>query len=186
MNGESTTGVTTMIMAEKLDSGPILLQREIPIPLNKTAGELSEELSEIGAELLIRTMDEWGELTPVKQNESQVSWAPRITKSMARITWEKTALQLHNHIRGLNPWPGAYVDFRRQTLHIWRCVPEMDSPGVKGTPGTFLGFSGNCARILCAGGTVLNLEQVQLPAKSRVTGREFAVGARLRSGEMIL
>jgi methionyl-tRNA formyltransferase len=185
INGETITGVTTMIMREKLDSGPKLLQQEIPIPPEKTAGELSDDLSNIGADLLIRTMDLWQTIIPVEQDESLVSWAPRITKPMARISWEQPALHIHNQIRGLNPWPGAYSDFRGGQLHIWRSRPEIETSGMEGAPGTFLGLSQDSARILCGQGTVLSLIQVQLPAKSRVTGREFASGSRLHSGEII-
>jgi len=185
INGDAITGVTTMIMHEKLDSGPMLMQQEVPVSLTVTAGELSTDLSEIGADLLIRTLDAYESLKPIVQDESKVTWAPRITKEMARISWEKPALELHNRIRGMNPWPVAYCDFRGGRLQIWRSIPEAESLSSAGIPGTFLGISQDAVRVQCGQGTVLNLKEVQMPAKSRVTGLEFASGARLHVGEFI-
>jgi methionyl-tRNA formyltransferase len=185
INGESVTGITTMLMHEKLDSGPMLMQQEFPIPLTTTAGELADDLSEVGANLLIRTINSWNEVTPAGQDESQVTWAPRITKMMARISWEKPALQIHNQIRGMNPWPVAFSDFRGERLQVFRCLLESEPPGLNAIPGTFLGVSRDAALIQCGEGTVIRLVEVQMPAKSRISGREFAVGARLRAGESI-
>ena len=187
MNGDTVTGVTTMIIHEKLDSGPILMQQEVPIPLTRTAGELADELSRIGARLLIQTLDAWPKnaLDPIVQDESKVSWAPRMTKAMARIAWDKTALEIHNQIRGMNPWPVAYSDFRGERLHIWRSLPESEASNSAAAPGTFLGLSNEAARVQCGAGSVLDLLEVQMPAKSRVTGREFVSGARLRTGDIL-
>jgi methionyl-tRNA formyltransferase len=185
INGDRVTGVTTMWMREKLDAGPILLQQECPIPLNRTAGELTDDLSEIGADLLIRTIDSWETITPGEQDEARVSWAPRITKAMAQISWEKPALQIHNRVRGMNPWPVAWSEFRGERLQIWRTDPEPGQSGSQGNPGTFLGLSQDAALVECGERTVLRLLEVQSPAKSRVTGRQFANGARLHAGDKI-
>jgi methionyl-tRNA formyltransferase len=185
IKGETLTGITTMIMHEKLDSGPMLMQQQTPIPLTVTAGELAKELSELGADLLIRTLLDWQQINPIMQDENEVSWAPRITKAMAGTSWGKPALEVHNQIRGMNPWPVAYSDFRGERLHIWRSLPETEPSNSSEIPGTFLGLSRDAARVQCGGGTVLSLLEVQMPAKSRVTGREWASGARLRTGEAI-
>ena len=188
IRGEAVTGVTTMIMDETLDSGPVLMQQEVPVPLAATAGELSDELSEIGADLLIRTLDAWqrGAIEPKPQDESRVSWAPRITKAIAETAWDNKALEIHNRIRGLNPWPVAYSSFRGERLQLWRSLPEAEVSEYRQAAGTFLGLSRDAARVQCGEGTVLRLLEVQLPGKSRVTGREFASGARLRAGDVIL
>jgi len=86
----------------------------------------------------------------------------------------------------MNPWPVAYSDFRGERLHIWRSLPEAEATGFREIPGTFLGFTREAALVQCGSGTVLNLLEVQMPGKSRVTGREFANGARLRIGDAIL
>jgi methionyl-tRNA formyltransferase len=186
LNGDSITGITTMLMQEKLDAGPILLQREIPIPLTITAGELTAELSLAGAKLLLETLAgmEGNAIIPVIQDENLVSWAPRISKESARISWEKTALSLHNQIRAMNPWPGTYADFRGVRLSVWRSLPEIQ-PNYKNKPGAFLGLSEQGIRVQCGDGTVIDLLELQAPAKKRVTGREFVNGIRLRAGEQL-
>jgi methionyl-tRNA formyltransferase len=187
LNGESVTGVTTMMMEEGLDSGPILLQQKVPISLSETAGELAEDLSVVGADLLIRTLDAWhsNSFGPVAQNESQVSWAPRIKKEMALISWEKRARDIHNQVRAMNPWPVAYTGFQGKRLHIWRSWPEDPASGFEQPPGTFLGLSQNALRIQCGEGTVLELFEVQMSSRSRVSGRDFAIGAHLCEGDPI-
>jgi methionyl-tRNA formyltransferase len=187
LNGEGITGVTTMMMQETLDSGPILLQQEAEIALEKTAGELTAELSIIGADLLIRTLDglEKGAINPIIQDEGLVSWAPGITKEMAQISWSRPALEIHNRIRAMNPWPVAYTDFQSKRLQIWRSFPESKFSDAQVRPGTLLGFSEEGIRVQCGDGTVLNVLQLQVPGKSRVSGREFANGARLRVGDVL-
>jgi methionyl-tRNA formyltransferase len=186
LNGETATGVTTMVMHETLDSGPVLLQQKVLIPLTKTAGELAADLAVVGANLLIRTLDglQSRALNASEQDESQASWAPRITKEMAPVSWEKCALDIHNQIRAMNPWPVAHAGFRNGRLHLWRSLPESqvsDSPKI---PGTFLGLSRDGIRVQCGEGTVLDLLEVQMPAKGRVSGREFSSGARLHAGDL--
>jgi methionyl-tRNA formyltransferase len=186
MNGDRVTGVTTMLMVEKLDAGPILLQKEIPIPLTVTTGELTNELSRAGAALLIETLAEMrkGAIIPVIQDEKLVSWAPRINKETARIPWEENALSIHNRIRAMNPWPGAYTEFRGERLIIWRSFPE-DQTDDANAQGALLGVSEQGIRVKCGQGTVLNLLELQAPAKKRVTGREFINGIRLHTGELL-
>jgi len=187
LNGEVITGVTTMIMEEALDSGPILMQKAIPIPITKTAGELAEVLSLVGADLLIQTLDRLHKniLDPAVQDESQISWAPRITKEMAGISWERRALDVHNQIRAMNPWPVAHTIFRHERLQILRSLPEEGISNLPATPGTYLGLSGNGLRVQCGEGTVLELLEMQMPGKNRVSGREFASGTRLDQGESL-
>jgi methionyl-tRNA formyltransferase len=187
LNGDRSTGVTTMVIAEKLDSGPILLQQEIPIPLAMTTGELILKISVAGANLLRRTLDglQQNTITPVPQDESLVTWAPRLTKAMAQISWDNPAWQIHNQVRAMNPWPVARTLFQGEHLRIWRSLPEEHQSDSNAPPGTFLGYFGDAIRVQCGGGTVLNLLEIQLPAKVKVTGREFASGARLRQGQML-
>ncbi len=187
LRGEVVTGVTTMIMEEKLDTGPILLQKAIPIPIDKTAGELAETLSRVGAGLLIKTLDRLREntLNASPQDEDKISWAPRITKEMAAISWEKRALDVHNQIRAMNPWPVAYTVFRDERLQILRSMSEEGDSGFTAAPGSFLGLSRNGLRVQCGEGTVIELLELKMPGRSRVTGREFASGARLNLGESL-
>jgi methionyl-tRNA formyltransferase len=187
LNGDATTGITAMVVQETLDSGAILLQKEVPIPLAMTAGELSEVLSEVGADVLIRTLDGLARksISPIDQDEAGVSWAPRITKDMAAISWDKRALDIHNQIRAMNPWPVAYTVFRNERLLLWRSMPKEHPSGSPASPGTLLSVTRNGCLIQCGEGTVLEILEVQKPAKGRVDGREFASGARLRTGDSI-
>ena len=188
IHGDTATGVTTMLMHEDLDAGAILLQQEVPIAIHATTGELTAELSEIGAKLLIRTLDglQKDTIKPVLQDDNRVSWAPRITKEMAEISWHKRALDIHNQIRGMNPWPVACAGFREDaSAHLaqFACGRLDGSPEWRREHS--LAHSRDGIYVQCGEGTVLEILEVQLPAKGKVTGREFANGARLSPGEMI-
>jgi methionyl-tRNA formyltransferase len=187
LNGDAITGVTTMLMEEKLDSGPILLKKEVPIPLTMTAGELTSELSFAGADLLLQTLEamQSNAVTPIIQDENQVTWAPRITKDLAMISWEKNSLAIHNQIRAMNPWPGASTDFRGERLLIWRSFLVEANSNFNQSPGTFWGVSDNGIRVQCGEGTALDIMELQAPAKKRVSGREFANGMHVQAGERI-
>jgi methionyl-tRNA formyltransferase len=187
VNGEKTTGVTTMMMEEELDSGPILMQQEVPIPIDKNAGELTDELSEVGAELLFKTLDamQKGTVNPIAQDASKVSWAPIIKKEMSRISWQKPAAEIHNHIRGMNPWPVASTNYRGDSLRIWRSALTDKSDDGGKEPGTLLGHTEKGILIQCGVGTILEVLEVQMPAKAKVAGRAFANGARLHDGDLV-
>ncbi len=181
LNGDSVTGVTVMIMQEELDAGPILMQKKVPISINASRGDMEYELSSIGAGLLIETMEKLldGSVRPEPQDESMVSWAPTISKNDARIIWNENAQRIHNHIRAMNPWPGAYTFFRNERIRIWSSMPESKDSVHQGTAGTFLGISNNGLRILCAEGSVLEISEIQKPSRKRINGREFASGVHL-------
>jgi methionyl-tRNA formyltransferase len=187
LNGEDASGVTLMVIEEALDAGSILLQERVPIPLEMTTGELSNQLSEVGARLLIRTLEEleMGALTPMPQDETKVSWAPRITKEMAPISWNKPAVEIHNQIRAMNPWPVANATFRGEKINLLRSIPGETAKSSQEPPGTLLQISGNGLSIQCGQSTVLNIIEVQRPSKGRISGREFASGARLHAGEVL-
>ena len=187
LNGEEVTGITTMLMQESLDAGPILLQQEVPIAADRTAGELSAEMAVVGASLLLRTLEGLGNaaIHPVSQDESLVTWAPAVTKEMAQISWSRMAPEIHNRIRAMNPWPGACTVFRGERLHVWRSRPESGGFEKQDRPGILLGFSGDSLRVQCGEGTVLNVLELQKPGRKRISGREFASGARLRPGDAL-
>jgi methionyl-tRNA formyltransferase len=186
LNGDDFSGITTMVIEEALDAGAILLQEKVAIGLEMTAGDLTTQLSETGAHLLIKTLAamQRGELNPIPQDAALVSWAPRFTKEMAPIHWEKPALAIHNHIRAMNPWPIANTFCHEEKIQIFRSMPREPS-GSLALPGTLLQISGNGISIQCGQGSVLNILEVQRPSKGRVSGREFAAGARLGAGEIV-
>jgi len=187
LNGDSVTGVTVMVMKETLDSGPILKQRECPIPFTATTGEIEAKLSDIGSELLVEAMDDYARNTvlPVCQDEGKVTWASRISKEDARIDWNENAVQIHNRIRAMNPRPGAYTFCSGQRIHIWSCLPENNQSEITHSPGTFLGLAQDSLRIQSGGGSVLQVRELQKPSKRRTSGREFANGVRLHACDML-
>src|SRR3989475_3717937 len=121
INGESTTGLTTMRLDPGLDTGPILRQREIAIGSDETAPELAKRMAELGAPLVVESLIrlERGEIRPMPQESTQASYAPMLTKEHGRIDWSLTAGEIYYRIRGLAPWPGASSTFRGRLCRIW-------------------------------------------------------------------
>ncbi len=187
LNGDTTTGVTTMIIEESVDSGPILLSQEVSVSLTMTVGELSSLLAQVGAGLLVKTLDGLRDQTivPMRQDNSLATLAPRISKQMAVISWEEDAITIHNCVRAFNPWPLAATELNGQTLHIIRTLPMVEEGEHAAKPATFLGFTEKGMRIQCGNGSVLEILEIQRPGRGRVSGREFANGARLQAGSAL-
>jgi methionyl-tRNA formyltransferase len=187
LNGDKLSGVTTMLMDEHLDTGPMLLKKEVEVTASMTTGELAAILAEVGAELLIPTLDgvQSGTLKPMPQDDSLASNAPRITKEMAQINWVRDARSIHSQIRGLNPWPLAYTVCRGQRLQILRSQPPDEARvGLKGA-GVFLGVTDRGMKVTCGDGGVLEIVEVQPAGKKRMSGRDFANGTRMQPGEQL-
>jgi len=185
LNGERFTGVTTMWMVERMDAGPILMQQRLPLPESATAGEMAVELAHAGAELLVPTLDgiREGTLAPTPQDEGLASYAPRITKEMAPVSWGWDSRRIHDWVRGLNPWPLACTHFRGRKVRLLRSAPASDAKAAGARPGTFLGLTREGILVQCGTG-VLEVLEVQLEGRHAVSGRDFANGARLRAGEL--
>lgn len=179
-NGETVTGVTTMRIDAGLDTGDMLLRAETEIGLEESALELGPRLARLGADLLVETLAglEAGSVVPEKQDVAQATYAPILKKEDGRIDWGWTAQAIHNRVRGLLPWPGAFTSFRGQALHVWRS--RVIEP-VAGPPGGLLRVGRSLAVACGAGG--LELLEVQLEGKKRVTGADFANGQRLQENE---
>jgi methionyl-tRNA formyltransferase len=183
VNGESRTGVTTMRIDAGLDTGDILLQAETEIGPEETAVELGERLSVMGAGLLVQTLEqiERGTLAPRKQDPSEATYAPILKKEDGRIDWTLSAASINNRVRGLQPWPGAWTSFRRQTLHIWRSRVTSANPGL--APGQLLWAGSLLAG--CGNGCALELIEVQLEGRRRMPAQEFANGQRLTENDVL-
>jgi methionyl-tRNA formyltransferase len=187
INGERKTGLTTMQLDPGLDTGPILLQREIEIGNHETAPELAKRMADLGtpvvAESLIKL--DRGEIAPIPQDSAQASYAPILTKEHGRIDWSSGAGDIYNRIRGLAPWPGAFTIFRGRLCQVWG---RPSTPGVSGDaasarePGSVI-MSDAAIEVVCSKGTQLQLDFVQVEGRKRISAREFAHGARLVSGE---
>jgi methionyl-tRNA formyltransferase len=187
LNGDSVSGVTTMLMDEHMDTGPVLLKREVTIPETMTAGELSSRLAEVGAELLIPTLDglRLGTLEPLPQDDSRATMAPRFKKEMAEISWERSAREIHNQVRAFNPWPLAFTYLNGRRIQILRTMPESEACDLVTRAGVYLGTSANALRVGCGGGTVLQVLELKPEGKGTVSGGEFANGARLKPNSEI-
>jgi methionyl-tRNA formyltransferase len=188
LNGETVTGITTMLMDEGMDTGPMLLKRELPIDGTATTGELTIEMAAAGAELLIPTLDGLaaGSLKPVLQDPAQATVAPRIHKEMGRVDWNMDAHAIHNRIRALNPWPLAFTLFRGHKLQILRSVPSTpDSKSPERRGGELLGLTARGMLVSCGGQTRIEVLEVQMESRKRIGARDFALGARLRAGDVL-
>jgi methionyl-tRNA formyltransferase len=185
INGESKTGLTTMKLDPGLDTGPILLQREIEIGNDETAPELAARMAEMGAPLVVESLVklEGGEIEPIPQDASRASHAPILTKEHGRIDWGQTATEIYNRIRGLAPWPGAFTTFRGRLCQVWgRPVAYKTETKSAWEPGCAILADGGI-EVVCGKDTRLQVEAVQVEGRKRIGAREFANGARLASGE---
>lgn len=183
-NGETRTGVTTMRIDAGLDTGDILLQREVEIGPEETAAELSRRLASMGADLLVETLEglPTGAVTPLPQDHSRATYAPMLTREDGRIDWSWPALKIHNRVRGFQPWPGAYCLFRGRLLHIWKTRPTPET--VSGPPGT-LHPQRRRLLVACGEETALELLELQLEGRKRLPVEAFLAGQRIVEGERL-
>lgn len=184
-NGEKKTGVTTMLMEEALDAGPILLQEEVEIRRGETAGELAERLAKLGADLMAETLDrlEKSLLKPRKQREESSSYASKFSKEDGRMNWALEAEELYNRMRALDPWPGMTANFKGRPVKVLWGVPMSWEKGPSGFTGTYLGLRQGKMAILCGGDTIFGIEELQRPGKTPQRASDFVNGERLRVGE---
>jgi methionyl-tRNA formyltransferase len=184
-NGEKKTGITTMLMEEELDSGPILLQEEVEIRHDETAGELSERLAKVGAQLLVETLDQHGKgkIKQRKQREESSSYASKFSKDDGRMNWALEADELYNRMRAFDPWPGMTANFKGRPIKVLWGVPMSWEKGPSGFTGTYLGLRQGKMAILCGGDTVFGIEEVQRAGKKPQRASDFVNGERLRVGE---
>jgi len=183
IRGEAKTGITTFLMDEGLDTGPILLQRELPITDEDTAGMLEEKLSEMGAPLMLETLEGLGRgtLTPKPQDDSQATKAPKITKEMGRLDWGKSARELFNLVRALNPAPGAYTFYKGRRLKVHRS--RVVGTEREREPGEVLSVEGGF--LVQTGEGALKLMEVQPEGRRIMSGMDFIRGYRVQVGDQL-
>ena len=190
VNGETKTGVTSMRIDAGMDTGEMLLQKEMEIGATETAPELAARMSEMGAPLMVETLRGLasGTLVPRAQDNAQASMAPMLKKEDGRINWSLPALEIFNRIRGFAPWPGAYTSFRGQTCHILgepaskELSEQHVQPGKPGAPGSLM-VSKREVTVVCGGTTYLRLDRVKQEGRKQVSAAEFVNGAHLLTGE---
>lgn len=182
VRGEKVTGVTTMQMDEGMDTGDILLKREMPIEEDDTGETLSEKLSSAGAALLIETIRDLksGNLHPEKQDESRATYAPMLKKEDGCIDWERTAPDLRNLVRGMLPWPGAFTYLGGKLLKIYRVsVSEGE-----GKPGEVLMSERGVIRV-AAGIGALDVQELQMEGGKRLDSGAFLAGRKIQTGTIL-
>jgi methionyl-tRNA formyltransferase len=183
INGESETGVTTMLMDAGLDTGEMLLASKLEISKDDTAGTLHDKLAQTGATLLIDTIKkiEDGSLSPVTQNHAFATYAPMLKKEDGRIDWKKSAVQIERFIRGVTPWPVAYTFINEKRLRIFKSkILDMDTTH---SPGIIVkGLSSELC--VSTGKGILSILEVQLDSGKRLDIREFLKGAVIPEGSI--
>ena len=182
-SGERVTGVTTMHLNEGLDTGDILLQEKLEIRPDETSVTLAPKLAGLGAELLVKTLHALRDKKIVArpQDHSLASLAPLLTKEDGLVNFNRTAQEIHNRLRGFQPWPGAYTQFRGKNLKFISVRPTPARS--KDDPGR-LSISGEL-HVSCGGGTVLQLLELQPEGKKPMSAREFVNGYRPTAGERL-
>ena len=182
-NGEEVTGVTIMKMDEGMDTGPILAVREEVIRPDDTTETLGQRLSEIGAALIVETLDKWlaGRITPVPQDPHHATYAPPLKKSDGKIDWARPAAEIERQIRAMTPWPGAFTTIEGKMLKIFKAEVVDTDEAMK--PGQSL--ITNDAWRVATGNGALELLEIQLEGKKRQNIHTFLKGFKPR-GRLVL
>lgn len=177
LNGDKNTGVTIMLLDEKMDHGPILDQREFPMN-NDQFPILRDKLAELGAELLIETIPEWieGKVKPVPQDDSKATYTKIFTKEDGKIDWNKPAQEIEQQVRAFDPWPGTFTIFEGKTLKILKAlVLSGELSPTKFSAGTAFLTDDKKLGIQC-GEDALLIEEVQLEGKKPTSSKDFLLG----------
>ena len=180
INGEEKTGVTTMYMDEGLDTGDMILKSEIPLDDEITAGELHDKMMIDGAKVLKETIDliEKGEAPREKQSNEDTCYSPIMNKSLGNIDWNKSAIDIHNLVRGINPWPSAYTTYEGQTMKIWK-TKVIDKNSDK-DPGTIISVDKEGINVSTSEG-ILQIKEIQMAGKKRMEVPEYIKGNNINT-----
>lgn len=178
--GDTRTGVCTMQMAEGLDTGDILLCAETAIGPQECVGELWDRLAILGGEVLVQTLARWPERRPQPQDEAQATLAPPIARADCAVDWSLPARCVHDRIRGLSPWPGAWTMHRGQPFKLWRSRIVEGA----GEPGVVLRADDHL-HVACGEGAV-ELVEAQVAGGRRMSGKELCNGRKIAAGDHLL
>lgn len=182
LEGDKVTGVCTILMDEGMDTGGILLRKEIPISGRDTAGSLHDKLLEPGADLVVETLRRMvsGDIRPKPQNAASATYSRLLTKEDGRMDWNRDAEYLDRLVRAVNPWPGAFFTSGEETVKVWEagveqgeCIPGSVAELTRDV--VFVGTGKGLLRLCC----------VQAPGKKRMSAGEFARGRRLKAGDIL-
>ena len=180
LDGLQETGVTAMYLCREMDAGDMIAVSKTPIGPEETAGELLDRLAALGADLLSETLEniEKGTVTATPQDHSLATYAPMLDKTMCPIDWNKTAQQVHNHVRGMNPWPVATTEIGGNRFKIYSTVIADGKPDA--APGTILGLTKTGLQIACAEGAV-EIRVLQAEGGKRMAAPDYFRGHPLEA-----
>ncbi len=183
INGDATTGVTTMYMAEGLDTGDMILKEETPIGETETGGELFDRLSKMGAELLVKTVEQLQNGTAKRemQKEEESSYAPMLTKETGHIDWSKSTREIINLIRGTNPWPMSFALYEGLPMKV---IAATAGEKQGGTPGEILSADKTGICIACGDGSVM-VREIQMQGSKRMDVASYLNGHEIRVGTIL-
>jgi len=184
VNGESDTGVTTMMVEPELDSGPILLQRSTAIDATETAPQVMQRLAEMGADLLSETLRDFGKVRAREQDHAQASFAPILKKEDGLIKWSSTATSIDRAIRGFQPWPNAYTAYQSRGLTVFRAEIGSATNEVA-APGQVLAARGDDLIVACGEQSTLRILELQPEARRRMGVRDFLNGVPVKVGDRL-
>ena len=183
IDGETETGITTMYMDVGLDTGDMLVKKTLSIGPEETAGELHDRLASLGRETMEETLRQLcaGSLQREVQDDAQSTYASMMKKEDGRIDWSRSALEIHNHVRGLNPWPGAYTTINGELLKLAETSPQT-AEGDK--PGSVIKADKDGVCVACGSGS-LRIQQLQLAGRKRLAAADFLRGCPLEAGALM-
>jgi methionyl-tRNA formyltransferase len=184
INGEKISGNTSMLMDVGLDTGDMLLKQHVDIDENMTAGQLHDILKDMGGELLVKTIDGYTkeEIKGIKQEDTNSCYASMLDKNLAKINWEKSSDKIHDLIRGLNPWPVAYTQYKEHIMKIYSSL-TLDKTSEKEV-GTILKVSDEGIEVVC-GEKVILLTSIQFPGKKVLLVKDYLRGNDIEVGYVL-
>ena len=186
INGDKTTGITTMYMDKGMDTGDMILKEEIEILDEDTFGSLYEKLKKIGGKLILETLEKISEGTAPRQKQpEEYTLAPMIEKEICKIDWNKSAIEIRNLVRGLNPMPGAYTTLDDMNYKIWMCE-VLDEMVANDEPGTVLYANEKEGLGIATGKGVISITEIQAPNSKRMFIKDYLRGNKITIGKILL
>ncbi len=183
LNGEDKTGITLFELNEKMDEGDILTQVEVDILPSENAADLESRLAQIGAELLVKTIDDIDKIKPQKQDHSQATYAPKLSKEDGRIDWIKDSLRIERQLRAFTPWPStfAFIGENRIKIHKGKSMDKPAPPS--SSPGEIVGIRKEGIEVCCGEQSVFLIERLQPENRKIMDAYAFSLGGSIKIGE---
>ncbi len=183
LNGEEKTGITIFELNEKMDEGDILMQEEVWIEPEESAAELEERLAQAGAELLAKTISEMGRIKRQKQDHSQATYAPKLSKEDGRIDWEKDAIHIERQIRAFAPWPSTFTFIAAKRMKIHKGKKMKNQAPSSSSPGEILEIRKEGIMVCCGEHSIFLIERLQPENKKSMDAYAFSLGGKIKIGE---